>query len=249
MRKNSFLILGKHAVIEAARNPNRKIVKIYITENSLKQINKEYEPNNIFHKIPVIFKNNRELDNLSNSNDITHQGIIAEIEPLEELSLKEFLKINVNKKNINIIALEDVTDPRNIGSIIRSAASFNFHGILIKDRVFPNKSKLMYKSASGAIEHIKIFSVANLVTAMNFLKKENFWISAFDSHAREDFTTHDWKGRNVLLFGSEGYGLKFNTLKNTDFQFKIKISNNIESLNISNSVSIVCHHLKKFNND
>jgi 23S rRNA (guanosine2251-2'-O)-methyltransferase len=244
MRKNSFLLAGKHPVMEAIKNKNRKIVRIYITENSFKQINKEYEPKNIFNKIAIVFKNNRELSNLCGSNDISHQGIIAEVEPLDQISIKEFLKNN-KKENINFLALEDVTDARNIGSIIRTAAALKLDGIIIKDRLYPEKSKLMYKSASGGIEHINIFPVSNINTTLNYLKKENFWISAFDSHAKKDFITHDWRGRNILLFGSEGYGLRHHTLKNADFHFKIQISSNIESLNISNSVAIVLHHIQK----
>ena len=78
---------------------------------------------------------------------------------------------------------------------------------------------------------------------IKFLKTKEFWISAFDSEANKDFTEHDWKGRNVLLFGSEGYGLKKQTLKHSDFQFKVEINKSIESLNISNTVSIVCHYI------
>ena len=92
MRKNSFLLAGKHPVIEAIKNKNRKIVRIYITENSFKQINKEYEPKNIFNKIAIVFKNNKELSNLCGSNDISHQGIMAEVEPLDQISIKEFIK-------------------------------------------------------------------------------------------------------------------------------------------------------------
>ncbi len=147
------------------------------------------------------------------------------------------------KKNLNLIALEEVTDPRNIGSIIRSAVAFNIDGLIVKERSFPSKSKLLFKSASGGVEHLKIFKVSNLNTAIKFLKTKDFWISAFDVSAKKDFTSNNWNGRNVLLFGSEGYGIKAKTLENSDFQFKVKINNNIESLNISNTISVVCHHI------
>ena len=81
-------------------------------------------------------------------DETSHQGLVAEVEQLEEINLKEFI-VNNNKNNINLIALEEVTDPRNIGSIIRSAVAFNISGIIVKDRSFPSKSKLLYKSASG----------------------------------------------------------------------------------------------------
>jgi len=136
-----------------------------------------------------------------------------------------------------------VSDPRNIGSIIRSSVSFNIDGIIVKDRSFPSKSKLLYRSASGGVEHINIFKVSNLNTSLKYLKTKEFWVSAFDVSASKDFTKHNWSGRNVLLFGSEGFGLRKKTLLHSDFKFKVNISKNIESLNISNTVSIVCHHI------
>ena len=142
-----------------------------------------------------------------------------------------------------MIALEEVTDPRNIGSIIRSAVAFNIDGLIVKERSFPSKSKLLFKSASGGTEHIKIFKVSNLNTALKFLKAKEFWVSAFDVSATKDFTKNNWKGKNVLLFGSEGYGIKAKTLENSDFKFKVNMNDNIESLNISNTVSVVCHHV------
>ena len=93
------------------------------------------------------------------------------------------------------------------------------------------------------LEHIKIFKVANINTALKFLKTKEFWISAFDIKAKKDFTKHDWKGKNILLFGSEGFGIKAKTLENSDFRFKVNMNENIESLNISNTVSVVCHHV------
>ncbi len=242
MKKNTFLIVGKHAVLEALKNPMRKIERVFLTEDAQKKLNRENQNLNLFKKINVFFKSRKELDNLCGRDEIAHQGLVAEVEQLEEITLKEFI-IENNKKNLNLIALEEVTDPRNIGSIIRSAVAFNIDGIIVKERSFPAKSKLMYKSASGGAEHIKIFKVANINTALKFLKTKEFWVSAFDISAKKDFTTHNWKGKNILLFGSEGFGIKAKTLENSDFQFKVKMNNNIESLNISNTVSVVCHHV------
>ena len=118
-------------------------------------------------------------------------------------------------------------------------------GIIVKERSFPSKSKLLYKSASGGIEHIKIFKVSNLNTSLKYLKSKEFWVSAFDVSGKKDFTKNNWNGKNVLLFGSEGYGIKAKTLENSDFKFKVNIDKKIESLNISNTVSIVCHHISQ----
>ena len=242
MKKTTFLIVGKHPVLEALKNPSRKIERIFLTEDAQKKLNRENQNLNLFKKINVFYKSRKELDNLCGRDETSHQGLVAEVEQLEEITLKEFI-IENKKENVNILALEDVTDPRNIGSIIRSAVAFSIDGIIVKERSFPSKSKLLYKSASGGAEHIKIFKVANINTALKFLKTKNFWISAFDISAKKDFTGHDWKGKNILLFGSEGYGIKAKTLENSDFRFRVNINNNIESLNISNTVSVVCHHI------
>ena len=242
MKKTTFLIVGKHAVTEALKNPNRKIERIFLTEDAQKSLNRENQSLNLLKKVHVFYKSRKELDNLCGRDEIAHQGLIAEVEQLEELTLKEFISGNP-KKNINLIALEEVSDPRNIGSIIRSAVSFNIDGIIVKDRSYPSKSKSLYRSASGGVEHINIFRVSNINTSLKYLKSKEFWISAFDVSGQKDFTNNNWKGRNVLLFGSEGYGLKTQTLKHSDFVFKININKNIESLNISNTASIVCHHI------
>ena len=242
MKKTTFLIVGKHAVLEALKNPYRKIERVFLTEDAKKKLNRENQNLNLFKKLNVFYKSKKELDNLCGRDETAHQGLVAEVEQLEDITLKEFILEN-KKNNLNLIALEEVSDPRNIGSIIRTAVAFNIDGIIVKERSYPSKSKLLYKSASGGAEHIKIFRVSNINTALKFLKTKGFWISAFDASAKKNFTKNDWKGKNVLLFGSEGFGLKNKTLEHSDFIFKIDISKKVESLNISNSVSVVCHHI------
>ena len=242
MKKSTFLIVGKHAVLEALKNPNRKIERVFLTEDAQKNLNRENQNLNLFKRTSVFYKSRRELDNLCGRDETAHQGLVAEVEQLEDITLKEFILEN-KKKNVNIIALEEVTDPRNIGSIIRSAVAFNIDGIIVKERSYPLKSKLLYKSASGGTEHIKIFKVSNINSTLKFLKTKEFWVSAFDISAKKDFTKHTWQGKNVLLFGSEGFGIKAKTLENSDFTFKVNMNRKIESLNISNTVSVVCHHI------
>ena len=242
MKKTTFLIVGKHPVLEALKNPHRRIERVFLTEDAQKKLNRENQSLNLFKSVNVFYKSRKELDNLCGRDETAHQGLVAEVEQLEEVTLKEFVQKN-KKQNINLIALEEVTDPRNIGSIIRCAVAFNIDGLIVKERSFPSKSKLLYKSASGGTEYIKIFKVSNLNTSLKFLKKKDFWVSAFDISAKKDFTKNNWKGKNVLLFGSEGYGIKAKTLENSDFKFKVNMNDDIESLNISNTVSVVCHHI------
>ena len=242
MNKTSFFIVGKHAVTEALKNPQRKVLRVFLTEESKKNIHRENPNKNLLKNVKIYFKTKKELDKYCRNEQILHQGCVAEIEHIEDKILKEFIK---KKNNITFVCLNEVTDPRNIGSIIRSAASFKIDGIIVKERHFPKESKLMYKSASGCLEHINIFQVSNINTALKFLREKNFWVYGFDSKGEKDFTEIEWKGNNILLFGSEGFGLKKNTEKYSDFLIKIKINKNIESLNISNAAAIVFHHITK----
>ena len=242
MNKSSFFIIGQNAVIEALRNPERKVLRVFLTEESKKNIHRKSPKKDLLSDVKVYFKTKKELDNLCGRDETAHQGLIAEVEQLEEITLKEFIIQNENN-NINFIALEDVTDPRNIGSLIRSAASFEIDGIIIKERHFPKESKLMYKAASGSIEYVKVFEVSNINSTLKNLKDKNFWVYGFDGNGDKDFTEIEWKGNNILLFGSEGSGMHEHTSKYADFLVKIDIDKKIDSLNISNSAAIVFHHL------
>ena len=240
MNKSSFFIIGQHAVIEALRNPKRKVLRIFLTEESKKNIHKKSPNQNLLNNVKVYFKTKKELDKYSTRENLQHQGYVAEIEHVQKPILKEYIK---EKKNITLVCLDGVTDPRNIGSLIRSAASFNIDGVIIKERNFPSESKLMYKAASGAIEYINIFEVSNINSTLKNLREKNFWVYGFDGNGKEDFTDIEWKGNNILLFGSEGSGMHKHTSKYADFLIKIEINEKIESLNISNSAAIVFHHL------
>ena len=240
MNKSSFFIVGQHAVIEALKNPNRKVLRIFLTEESKKNIHRKSPKKNLLENVKVYFKTKKELDKYSSKEDLLHQGYVAEIEHLENPLLKDFIK---EKENLTLACLDGVTDPRNIGSLIRSAASFKIDGIIIKERNFPDESKLMYKAASGSMEYINVFQVSNINSTLKNLKDKNFWVYGFDGKGKKNFTDIEWKGNNILLFGSEGSGMHEHTSKYADFLVKININEKIESLNISNSAAIVFHHL------
>jgi 23S rRNA (guanosine2251-2'-O)-methyltransferase len=241
MNKSSFLIVGQHAVIEALRNPNRKVLKVFLTEESKKNIHRKNPKKNVLQDVKVYFKSKKELDKYTSKDQIMHGGYIAEVEHLDQPQLKEFIK---SKNKLTLVCIDEVTDPRNIGSLIRSAASFNIDGLIVKERQFPSDSKLMYKSASGCMEHLNIFEVSNINSTLKSLREKNFWVYGFDAKGDKNFTKIKWEGKNVLLFGSEGFGMREHTGKYTDFLVKIDIDNKVESLNISNSAAIVFHHLE-----
>ena len=240
MNKSSFFIIGQHAVIEALRNSKRKVLRVFLTEESKKNIHRKSPKKNLLEDVKVYFKTKKELDKYSTKENLQHQGYVAEIEHLEKPILKDFIKL---KNDITLVCLDGVTDSRNIGSLVRSAASFNIDGIIVKERNFPNESKLMYKAASGAIEYMNIFEVSNINSTLKNLKDKNFWVYGFDGSGKKDFSDIKWQGNNVLLFGSEGSGMHQHTSKYADFLVRIDIDKKIESLNISNSAAIVFHHL------
>ena len=240
MNKSTYYIVGKHPVLEALKNKERKVIKLFLTEESKKTIHRESPNNNLLKEIKVFFKTKKELDNYCKNENILHQGFVAEVEKLENKDLKEFIK---NNENLNLVCLAGATDPRNIGSIIRSASAFNINGLIIRERDYPETSKLMYKAASGSLEHLNIFVVSNVNSTLKSLREKNFWIYGFDTSGDKNLTEIKWEGNNVLVFGSEGYGMKKHTEKYIDFLVKIKINNKIEILNISNSASIVFHHI------
>ena len=145
MNKAPFFIVGQHAVMEALRNPNRKVLRVFLTEESKKNIFRKNPKKNVLEDVKVYFKSKKELDKYTNKDQLMHGGYVAEIEHLEQPDLKKYIK---EKKNCTFVCLDEVTDPRNIGSLIRSAAAFNIDGLIIKERHYPKDSKLMYKSAS-----------------------------------------------------------------------------------------------------
>ena len=169
MNKSSFFIVGQHAVIEALRNPKRKVLRVFLTEESKKNIHRKNPNKNILEDVKVYFKSKKELDKYTSKEQLIHNGYVAEIEHLDQPELKQFIK---GKNNLTFVCLDEVTDARNIGSLIRSAASFNIDGLIVKDRSFPSKSKLLFKSASGGMEHLNIFKVSNINTTLRFFKVE-----------------------------------------------------------------------------
>ncbi len=127
--------------------------------------------------------------------------------------------------------------------LIKSEMDNNIYHMIKKERHFPSDSKLMYKSASGCMEYLNIFEVSNINSTLKNLREKNFWVYGFDAMGEKDFTDIKWEGNNILLFGSEGFGMRQHTGKYADFFVKINMNKEIESLNISNSAAIVFHHL------
>lgn len=238
--KNTYWICGKHSVIECAKNGKREIIKIILSNND----NKKYFNNSLINKIEI--QNNLYFNKIIQNQDVAHQGFAVQTRLLPNLKLKE----HINNLN-NVIALDGVIDPRNIGSIIRSSLAFNMDAIILNSREIDLKSLAMNKAASGSIENIKIFLVSNIMNEIQLLKQNNFWINGLDSHAKQNVEEFIWNKKNVFIFGSESSGMRPIIKKNCDTLLKISINKNIDSLNVSNSVSaaLAIYNSKSFKSE
>lgn len=224
--KKTYWIGGRHSVMSAIANPKRIIKKIITSDSELAEKLK----NNKNFKTELINKN--KIDNIFKNYDFSHQNIAAEIEKLENLELKNELK-----KDQNYILIDGITDPRNIGSIIRTAAVFNINGIVVKKNSFDQLSPLFYKTSSGAIEIIKILSVSNLNMAIELLKKNNFWIYGFAENAKKEINDENFSKKNVFVFGSEEKGISKLVMQNCDQLLKFKTNQKFSTLNVANAVT------------
>jgi 23S rRNA (guanosine2251-2'-O)-methyltransferase len=229
--KSSVWIGGKHSVEAAINNSKRTILKIVtLTKNEkLDQKNIKYE-----------IKNQKYFNKIFLNSDIAHQGIAVQTYPLPNISIEKLILTNKN-----IIMLDGITDPMNIGSIIRNALAFDVKAIIVNQREYNEKSSTMIKASSGAIEKIDICKTTNLLNSIKFLKQHQFWITALDVAATIDIQDHNWHDKNLIIFGSEGYGIKDLIKKNCDYLVKIKINKEIDSLNVSSSVAVTLSTIYK----
>ena len=224
-KTNSFWIGGIHSVIAAIQNKSRKIRQVITTEKILE-----------LEKLKVNYKvvEKKKIIKIFKDQEFQFQNIAAEIDLLERKNLEE----EVAKQKIkNIIILDGVNDPRNIGSIVRTSVAFNIDAIILKDRDFKATSATMYKSACGGMELINIFEVINLNHAINLLKKNNFWIYGLDHEAKSYLKVNQLSDKNAYIFGSEGNGISKKIKEKCDYLIKLKTNPNMQSLNVSNAVS------------
>ena len=233
MKTGSFWIGGKHAVLSAIKNPKRKINKLLVTQDN----EKDFNAKNFNKKILIEVKDKKEIDKIFINENIVHQGVAAEIENIATIELKEYLK-NKNDTRNTLVVLDDITDQRNVGSIIRSCSAFNIDAVILLEKNYNPKSKMMYKSASGAMELLNVIPVSNITNALELLKKNNYWIYGLDGYAKESIEEQKWTTHNAFVFGSEGEGLRRLVKENCDHLIKIQINKEMESLNVSNAVSV-----------
>jgi len=226
--QSAFWIGGKHAVEAALNNPQR--------------IKYTFVKHKKFLKSDTVIKSNVKIDYQNDdffkkifNNEIPHQGYALLIEKIKENNIQFY--INQNKIN-NVLALDGVTDPRNIGSIIRTAVAFGYEAILINKKNFNPKSFLLFKAASGALEKIILIETSNILNEIKILKSNNFWVLGMDGNATQSIQDYEPQLKNLIIFGSENSGMKNLIKTNCDAICKIPINTeNVQSLNVSNAVA------------
>jgi 23S rRNA (guanosine2251-2'-O)-methyltransferase len=225
----SYYMYGKHPVLAALANSNRTIENIFCSQENF-NANRALIIKYKYQIVSTDFLNNLL------GKDQTHQGIVAKVRWIFSDNLGD---IDINKPNSRIVILDQITDPQNIGAIIRSAASFKIDAIIIPTDNSPVENATIAKTASGTLELIKIIKVINLKSTMEYLKKHGFWIIGLDGAAKESISAQLFSEKIAIVLGSEDKGLRRLTKETCDYIAKIPMSSKVESLNVANAAAIV----------
>ena len=244
--KGFSYIYGNHAVYAAISNPRRKHQKLFVNKNQKKNLSET-----ITNLIPEVNElSNQEMYKMF-GNEMNHQGIVLRTSPLNQPNLEDVIYSSNNKTSDIIVCLDQVTDPNNIGSIMRSCALFNCKTIIVSKDNAPNITPTLTKAASGALEVVNYISVVNLSRTIIQLKKNNYWIYGCESEKKNNNENLNLPKKCVIVFGSEGRGLRNLTKKECDILISIPIVKeekyNIDSLNVSNACSIILYEHYKIN--
>ena len=222
---------GKHAVAAALDNPARKVLRAWSTRESAASMQ-------FPSGLPVTFADAADLGRLV-PPEAPHQGVVIEVEPLEEIWLGDLLRDAPERALL--LVLDQVTDPHNVGAILRSAAAFGAVGIVTQDRHSPPESGALAKAASGALERVPWARVVNLARALEEIGEAGFWRIGLAGEADTDLKDALGPPRIALVLGAEGPGLRPNTREHCDALARLPISGEVESLNVSNAAAVALY--------
>jgi 23S rRNA (guanosine2251-2'-O)-methyltransferase len=223
---------GRHAVEAALKNPARQHRKLWATREGIESLDGELPPD-----FPVEYADVQDLARLV-ARDAPHQGLVLECEPLDDIFLDEVMD---GDRDRPIVILDQVTDPHNVGAILRSAAAFNAAAIVTQDRHAPPESGVVAKSASGALEVVPWVRVVNLARALDDLAEAGYWRIGMTGAAEATLAEALPAGPVALVLGAEGEGMRQNIEAHCDALAKLPISRTIESLNVSNAAAIALY--------
>lgn len=235
------LLFGIHPIEEALTNRKRKVLQLYITKDKranphVEEVIRLAKINNV--RIKTL--EGRLMDSFTNGGN--HQGVIARVEPLRKQRLTEAVYEAAGNKKQLWLAVDEITDPQNLGSMLRSAACLGFSTVIIPQRRTVGITATVNKVASGALETLRIVEVANLNTALLDLKDEGFWIYGADM-AGKSIATADYSYPAVLVIGSEGTGIREKTKEHCDEIISIPQRGGVSSLNASAAAAIIMYDM------
>jgi 23S rRNA (guanosine2251-2'-O)-methyltransferase len=222
---------GRHAVAAALDNPERKVLRAWATRDSAGFM--QFPP-----EVTVTLADAADLGRLV-PNDAPHQGVVIEAEPLDSAWLDEVLA--QAPERAVLLVLDQVTDPHNVGAILRSAAAFGAIAIVTQDRHSPPESGVVAKAASGALERVPWVRVVNLARALEEIGQAGFWRIGLAGDAETDLKDALGPPRVALAHGAEGAGLRLNTREHCEALARLPISDSVESLNVSNAAAVALY--------
>ncbi|MFD1949896.1 23S rRNA (guanosine(2251)-2'-O)-methyltransferase RlmB [Sphingomonas arantia] len=225
-------IWGKHPVLAALANPNRDVRRVWGTQEALAGLD-------IDKSIPITFAQGPDLGRLVPS-DAPHQGLVIEVEPLPDIWLGDLLELGQDNER-PLVMLDQVTDPHNVGAIMRSALAFGALGIITQDRHSPPESGALARSASGALEVLPWIRVVNLARALDEIGEAGYWRIGLTGDAPRTLDEALGTAKLTLVMGSEGEGMRVNTQAHCDTLARLPISDAVESLNVSNATAIALY--------
>ena len=224
------LLYGWHSVRAALENPSRRIRKIIVTGNALRRLRASGAGLPVE---PEVVRPEEFLAHLP--ADAVHQGILAEADPLPAPAIEE-----LNPEGI-VLVLDQITDPHNVGAILRSAAAFAVTALITTSRHSPEATGVLAKSASGALEHVPIVVIPNLARGLEALKAHGFLIVGLDSDTELDLAAAPLRLPLALVLGAEGKGLRQLTRATCDALAKLALPGRVKSLNVSNAAALALH--------
>jgi 23S rRNA (guanosine2251-2'-O)-methyltransferase len=226
---------GRHPVTAALANPDRTVRRVWGTREALAALG------GLPSTIPVTYADGADLGRLVPS-DAPHQGLVAEVDPLDDIWLGDLLERGADPEDHRpLLVLDQVTDPHNVGAVLRSAAAFDALGIVTQDRHAPPESGALARSASGALEVVPWVRVVNLARALEELAEAGYWRIGLTGHATATLAEALGPPKVALVLGAEGEGMRQNTESHCDQLVKLPISPKVESLNISNAAAIALY--------
>jgi len=236
--KNEVILYGRHAVISALKNRKRRLQKLLITAENRTEIEK------LGLKIPFTIIDKKDFAKFL-PEDAVHQGFALYCQRLETYDITDLTVMAEAKPRCHILILDQVTDPQNIGAIIRSCAAFNTLGLVVQDKNSPLESGAMAKAAAGTIEFVPVARVTNLSRAIETLKEAGFWVMGMNGYAETTIDKINKDGKIAIVMGSEGKGMRRLVQENCDTSVKLPISPDVESLNVSTAAAIALYELSK----